>query len=276
MKKKIQSIYKKVALKLFILTKNKTLYGFLMCIGAKLFYSINNRVKYMSQYDMFGLYHKNQLLLCVNKPYLNFSKNMFYERCMTIFCKFYLPKIGDVVIDIGAGDGLEFSFFMDKIGNTGKLYCIEANEKSVEKLNILKLHNKFENSFLFHLGIANYDGDLWLEESDNYRVGKTNFEGVGYKITCKTLDSFILDNAIEHIDFLKVNIEGAELEMIDGMNGCIKKIKNIAVSCHDFLNARDVNIKSKVVEFLKINEFEVYEINTGNQVLDSWIYAKRN
>lgn len=73
-----------------------------------------------------------------------------------------------------------------------------------------------------------------------------------------------------------MNIEGAELDAIQGMQESIKIIKNIAVSCHDFLEShKDKDIMNTYYDFLKQNNFEISTQHTGHIVKDSWIYGKK-
>ena len=90
-----------------------------------------------------------------------------------------------------------------------------------------------------------------------------------------TFDDFIEENNIDRIDLFKVNIEGAEMQIIKGMDKHIQLIENFAISCHDFLFQEETHIRETVSEFFKSKGFEVSEINTGNKYIDSWIFGKR-
>jgi hypothetical protein len=73
-----------------------------------------------------------------------------------------------------------------------------------------------------------------------------------------------------------MNIEGAELDVIKGMEHTIKITNSIAISCHDFLfESKSTKIKDAVKDFLIQNGFYVEERNSGKEVLDSWVYGKK-
>lgn len=115
-----------------------------------------------------------------------------------------------------------------------------------------------------------------MEEQDNYRINQINDQFKGVEISSFTLDNFVREKEISIINFLKVNIEGAEYDMVDGMQESIEIIENLAISCHDFLaDNEDEKIKNKIVKFLEKNNFEIYFRETGDKVLDSWIYGKK-
>ncbi|WP_282088419.1 FkbM family methyltransferase [Aquimarina algiphila] len=242
---------------------------------SRLFINPNNRVEYDIDYNMYWLKDKDQYLYMVKKPYFNFSKDKLYSSIERIACQHYTPKKGDVIIDIGAGIGTETLFFDEKIENIGKIYSIEASKASHQKLEELCQKNGIKTSENLNLAITNSNQKLWIEETNNYQVDFINKESKGIAVDGVTLDYFIDEKNITNIDFLKVNIEGSELQMIDGMKNAIRITKNVAISCHDFLFDDDRQIKSKMSEFLKANNFHVSYNQTGHQVVDSWIYGKQ-
>jgi FkbM family methyltransferase len=275
MKKSLEKLFKNFTLKIFKLTSSHKLYLLLLNIGTKLFYNINNQINYDSINKIYWLKHAGLFLLGVKQPYIYYSKKQFYDRCLNIFCQKYEPVKDTVIVDLGAGNGLELCFFAEKIGKNGLLYAIEANRESYNLLKLLKQKNDFTSVKPINAAISDKSGTLWMELSDNYRIGRTNKDKRGAEVTSYSLDDFVKKNSITKIDFLKVNIEGAEYEMIDGMQKSIDIIENIAISCHDFLNVREDSIELKVKTFLRSNGFELYQRSTGDKVLDSWLYGTR-
>ncbi len=84
-------------------------------------------------------------------------------------------------------------------------------------------------------------------------------------------------NNLQKIDLLKSNIEGAEQFLILGMKDCIRQIKNVAISCHDFRYKKGdgdfFKTKELIVNFLIENDFHVIQRNANVDVLDDWVYA---
>jgi len=270
--KKILTVIINTIMKLIPGKKNKA--SFLSMV-SKLFMNSNNNVEYDADYNMYWLKNQHQYLYLVKKPYFNFSKDKLYKSIEKIACQYYKPKKGDLIIDIGAGIGTETLYFNEKIENSGKIYSIEASKSSHQKLVELCAKNGISSSENLNLAIVDDNKKLWIEESDNYQVDAVNNQSKGVEVDGVTLDSFIDEKQIKNIDFMKVNIEGSELQMIEGMKNTIKITKNIAVSCHDFLFDDNRQIKSKMSEFLEANNFEVSYNHTGHEVVDSWIYGKQ-
>ncbi|MBG6128698.1 FkbM family methyltransferase [Aquimarina sp. EL_43] len=235
----------------------------------------NNQVEYDADYDMYWLKNREQYLYLVQRPYFNFSKKKLYRSIERIACQYYTPKKGDVIVDIGAGIGTETLFFDEKTENEGRIYSIEASRASHQKLVELCAKNQIKTSENLNLAITDSNQKLWIEESNNYQVDYINKESKGVEVDGITLDHFVEEKNITNIDFLKVNIEGSELQMIEGMENAIKITKNVAISCHDFLFDDDRQIKIKMSKFLEANNFQVSYNQTGHQIIDSWIYGKQ-
>ena len=91
-----------------------------------------------------------------------------------------------------------------------------------------------------------------------------------------TMDQYLEYHNIEYVDYMKINIEGAEKLLIEKFKK-IKSVKNIAISSHDFLGHRTGDnfyfTKDLMINFLKENNFEYYMRDTGVDYKDDWIYG---
>ena len=76
-----------------------------------------------------------------------------------------------------------------------------------------------------------------------------------------TLDYIFRSLGLSRVDFLKMNIEGAERLALSGMGEMAQKTKNVCISCHDFLanegGPNELRTKADVIPFLKQNGFAV-------------------
>lgn len=77
--------------------------------------------------------------------------------------------------------------------------------------------------------------EIFIPEKQCATIYDKNFEN---KLICRgiTLEKFLKENNIYKIDLLKVDIEGAEIEMFETSPGeILKSINQITVEFHDFL-----------------------------------------
>ena len=260
---------------IFLIIKDHNKRAKIITAISKVLFSNKNSIEYDAEFNAYWLKSDAEYLFIVQNPIYNFSKKNLYKSINYIYCKNYTVKPGDVILDVGAGIGTETLFFREQIGATGFIYSIEASTESYHKLNALCSKNQIQNAKNFNVALSNFNGKIWIEETDKFEVNQVNLSEKGIEVACYTLDKFVEDHHISKINFLKVNIEGAELQLIEGMKNSIDIIDNIAVSCHDFLFKDDRHILQNVVAFLEKNKFEITYNNSGNQVTDSWIYAKR-
>lgn len=50
-----------------------------------------------------------------------------------------------------------------------------------------------------------------------------NQEITSYKVNCKTLDNYCIENNIEKIDYIKIDVEGGEMKVFKGCENMLKK-----------------------------------------------------
>lgn len=87
------------------------------------------------------------------------------------------------------------------------------------------------------------------------------------EIDCDTVDSFMNANDIQHIDYLKIDVEGAELSVLKGAKNALK---NAMISGGQFeygvtLDEAGTSLK-EVVSFLKENEYHICHRTANNCV----------
>jgi hypothetical protein len=78
--------------------------------------------------------------------------------------------------------------------------------------------------------------------------------GKGIRVHARSLDSILSPFRLGHIDFMKMNIEGAEALAIPGMSETIRKTSHVVIQCHDFVGQCT---KERIMEFLRLNGFQV-------------------
>jgi FkbM family methyltransferase len=152
---------------------------------------------------------------------------------------------GDTVFDVGGCWGDTALYFADKVGKNGKVYSFEFIPNNID------LHNK-NTSLNPHLLpqielIANPITDKTGENiyfKDNGPASKINlspFTEQNGSTTSLTIDDFVKQKGIKKVDFIKMDIEGAEQLALKGAVNTIKKYRpKLAVaiyhSINDFVN----------------------------------------
>lgn len=150
------------------------------------------------------------------------------------FLKQYIEK-GDVLVDIGANFGDYTKFFHEILGNTGKIYSVELFPSTANQLK--QNFSNCENIFVINKAVTNVDGevnyykgvDAWTNNIIGHDMAFRENELAG-KIESIRIDT-LLENE-EKIKLLKIDVEGAEKFVLEGIGNSINKIDYILVECH--------------------------------------------
>ncbi len=165
----------------------------------------------------------------------------------------YKPSAGDVIVDIGAGRGEDAYAFSEAVGPTGTVWAIEAHPGSFRLLERFCLKNGLFNVRLLNCAAMNRRGTLQIQ---TLPVWESNFvyEGAATP-TSQAVDAFRFDEmctrqAIDRIDFLKMNIEGAERFALPGMSDALRRARFACIAAHDFRAARGEGDEFKTHDFV--------------------------
>lgn len=173
----------------------------------------------------------------------------------------YTPKPGDVILDIGAGVGEEALTFSREVGNSGRVICVEAHPTTYRCLEKLVAYNHLRNVNALHKAVAQPSvPTVTIEDSGDYLANRSGL-ATGISVGAMTVDSIRQTFGLGRINFLKMNIEGAERFAIQGMEETLQNTEILCVSCHDFLakTEHDDSYRTKEVvkEFLSRKSFRI-------------------
>lgn len=136
-----------------------------------------------------------------------------------------------VVVDLGASQGA-FSKQLKRKVNCF-LHQIEANPELYNKLTIL------DKTISYNLAISNSNSEVTFYISDHPSSSslrsdkKTNFSSK-INIQCRSLKTFVEENKIQNIDLLKIDVEGAEIDILMSIDKMLMdKISQISVEFHE-------------------------------------------
>ncbi len=117
---------------------------------------------------------------------------------------------------------------------------------------------KYSNVEIVPLGASDENGKktfyLSSEDADSSFVKPSNITGK-LEIDAIRLDTWMEQNDKDHIDFLKVEAEGAELEVLKGLGNKIRQVKKISVDGGPEREGMPTN--KMVAKYLNENNFIV-------------------
>lgn len=190
------------------------------------------------------------------------------------FRKFPL-KSGQIAFDVGAFIGTNSMLMAEMVGNGGKVYSFEPVTFSILAKNIQA--NKISNVETTRLAISDFVGHGIMRISDFYadssilkRQSKSKECEKSITTDVTTLDSFCETNDIDRVDFIKMDIEGAEEQAIRGARRVIENCHpawSISSYHHDSSNEPQ---HPKLVRLLKSFNYSIVE-RRNNHI---WVYHK--
>lgn len=121
-----------------------------------------------------------------------------------------------IFIDIGAHIGY-FTLLMSKYVN--KVISFEPTPATYELLDINVKVNKITNVELHQLALSDKAGEASLH-LDNVSPASNSFYGKGKRAVMVKMDK--LDNFVQYADFIKMDVEGNEFKVVQGMTELIK------------------------------------------------------
>ena len=139
------------------------------------------------------------------------------------FLEGFLPAEGDIAIDGGAYDGATSRDFAMQ---GAKVYAFEMDFNNYK--NCLNRAEKY-NFTIENLGLSNQEGEEYYSAG-----GVGSSKGHGNMLAKFTdLDSYVLKKNLPRVDYIKLDIEGAELDMLHGAAKTISRQKpKMAVSAY--------------------------------------------
>ncbi len=175
----------------------------------------------------------------------------------------YEPRPGDVVLDVGAGIGTETYYYSKGVGPGGQVVAIEAQPMTFRCLRLFCERNGLSNVIPMNVAAGDREGEILIDDRENHLTNSIVGTTRGIPVRMRSLDDLIDELGLERIDFLKMNIEGAEQLAIMGLSRNLHKVRGLCISCHDFIadagGPQELRTKAKVRTFLEENHFVIQE-----------------
>jgi FkbM family methyltransferase len=145
----------------------------------------------------------------------------------------FTPKDGDVVVDIGAHIGLYTMISSKRVGLNARVVSVEADPTNFEMLNRNIKLNNLDNVVPLNYIAYSKEMDLELSEYSRMLSGGMIEESKGkdetVAIPVNTIDNLLQQNGITEVNWLKVDVEGAELEVLKGAHNTLSNSKDISI-----------------------------------------------
>jgi FkbM family methyltransferase len=178
----------------------------------------------------------------------------------------FTPKQGDIVVDIGAHIGLYTIISSKRVGTNGKVIAIEADPGNFEMLNRNIKLNQLTNVIALNYAVYSKEtkiklylpsGESGFTKYNTIVSDWANNEDKFVEVNANTLDYLLQLNQIreEEVNWIKIDVEGAEFEVLKGATNVLSKSKDIALLME--LHGPPNVYRPKVQEFLNLYNFKI-------------------
>ncbi len=210
-----------------------------------------------------------------------------YENDTNKILELYL-KQDDIVLEAGANIGSE-TLLISKILNKGTIYCFEPNPYSFERLKINISINELKNVYAYDYALGEADNEIkfhiYPKGFCNSGMSSKYMEtSITHEITViqKTVDTFVHENNITKLDFIKMDIQGAEIDLLNGASETLKRFKPtiFTEACEPYNDTKQLYeiLVSLGYDVFLIKNLTTEKFNSVNEVRDgNWLaISKKN
>ena len=176
---------------------------------------------------------------------------------------------GDTVLDVGANRGHYTEFFAHKVGSRGMVYAFEP---VVESVNALRLRcSGLRNVRVIQAGLSDETArrQIFIPGNDLQQASLARQASGSWSrsqevrhedIDLITLDSWAVQQHLERIDFIKLDVEGAEYKVLRGGAATLRRFRPLIYMevCSDWLQGFGIELNQLIRELSGLGYKNVY------------------
>ncbi len=173
------------------------------------------------------------------------------------------PRSGEIknIVEIGALDAQD-SVYFKKIFPEANVYTVEALPDNYN--NYLK---KIPEIIPINAVVSNIDGEVNFFKKDVNGIHSIFNRGDEYgkeviKLKSYRFETLAQEYGIESVDMLKLDVEGATIEALEGMGSLLKKIKIMHLESESYPFFQGQKLHNEVVKILEENGFSLLELTS--------------
>lgn len=176
---------------------------------------------------------------------------------------------GDV-LDLGANIGYTACLFARAVESSSKVYAFEPDEASYNLLGeVIRRRSLTAAIETLNMAVGSSDGylDFWHNEqhSADHRVVTGKFRSFHpdasfSKVPVTSVDSFAKARDLRRIAFIKIDVQGYELAVCEGMTETLEKFPELSV-CFEFAPQALIELgfdPAKLLEFFRAKRYQFH------------------
>ncbi|OLT59300.1 FkbM family methyltransferase [Moorena bouillonii] len=232
---------------------------------------LKNGFTIFHDHEEFNCNELADIIRVINQLHLGIFESIF---CDQIYTKntFYKPGNNHVILDIGAHIGL-FYFYCNMQDKSTKINCFEPAKATVNYLKKNVIQNGLQDAIRIYpyaildktttmtlrssqatearslfkeKKITTNNTNNFLSSPEFMKVIKTNDSTE--RVQCISLEQALQLANTERVDFLKIHVQGAEVEIVTGASEAVwQKINKVALIYHEYIRPGCSDLLVKVL-----------------------------
>jgi FkbM family methyltransferase len=150
-----------------------------------------------------------------------------------------------VIIDIGCRWGFADKFLQKNFSFPTRIFGFDPDKKECERLNHIYQEKNITNIKLIPVGLSNIEGKqkLYLTKEEacsslykpneylthNYPALSCAKEVSQTEVSVSTINSWVKQEKLDYIDYMKVDTQGAELKILEGSSDILSTVRFLEV-----------------------------------------------
>lgn len=218
-----------------------------------------------TKFDQICKNNRLQLDYSANKAAYDVLKDIFIERAYADYFPFY-QKVN--IVDVGAHYGYFSIFAAHNTAQGSRIISVEPSQQNYQQLQANLASNQLSTKDCLHAAISHQDGRAYLATADSYNHRLSNTQDTqSEEVQTLCLATLMQTKQLDTIDFLKLDCEGAEYDILESLPTPIfNKIGCISMEFHDTKTADRTALS--LARLLKNVGFEIVKLSHGRSTMN--------
>lgn len=184
-------------------------------------------------------------------------------------------------VDVGANDGLYTLFAAGRVGRRGRVLAFEPSSRERRVLDRNIALNRLRNVVVVPSALADEAGQATLQIAPTLHGGHNTLGGFAYKgvdavateqVQVETLDSVVARLGIAKVDVVKIDVEGAELKVLEGAREVLRRSRPLLlIEANDDALRNQGASTAQLLALLRSLGYAIYVFSEAKGLEEPWL-----
>lgn len=194
----------------------------------------------------------------------------YFEYQESLFIRRFL-KPGDLFVDIGANIGWHSMLAAARVGPAGRVVAFEPATRAFLRLTRNIDLNRFRQIEAFHFGLSDRDAIFDIYPCEEANSGANSLYGAGTpieRVRVRSGDEVMNELGISAIDLCKIDVEGAEMDVLAGLSEALRNrlIRALMIEINPESLMRAGRSADELIAMLAGQGFQLQEVRSRRRV----------